>query len=273
MKAKSALISFLLFLFSLFLVKPAFAVTVTITSFPSSISSDAFTINVSVLGASSGTNYIRVDLYKDGSSNYFGETFNGNDWYLGSDGKQYFPITIADSKSTASASIQARIGVPSSSDYDGQGSYKMRIRRYTSSGGQGSEDANNSAVNISINLPTQTPTNSPTSINAPTPQSTNTPTPKSTLTLIPSKTPTPKISKTTSPTNSLNKDVLSESTKSSQKVSENKKNTSGKDKRKTPDNTLIPKILILLGIVILLACAIVISYSYIKNIRNKEFNV
>jgi len=141
---------FLAFLLLLAFPTKSFAVTVSITNYPSSISADPFSISVSILGASSGTNYIRVDLYKDGTQNYFGDTYNGSDWYNGSDGKQYYPITIVDSKSTASATLQTRTGVPSVSDYDGQGSYKMRIRRYTSSGGSGSEDPNNTSVAISI---------------------------------------------------------------------------------------------------------------------------
>ncbi|KKP98760.1 MAG: Drug resistance transporter, EmrB/QacA subfamily [Candidatus Levybacteria bacterium GW2011_GWB1_36_18] len=181
---------FLAFLLLLAFPTKSFAVTVSITNYPSSISADPFSISVSILGASSGTNYIRVDLYKDGTQNYFGDTYNGSDWYNGSDGKQYYPITIVDSKSTASATLQTRTGVPSVSDYDGQGSYKMRIRRYTSSGGSGSEDPNNTSVAISINIPTPTPT--PTS--NPTSQTTATPTP----TPVKTPTPTPKI--TTSPT-------------------------------------------------------------------------
>lgn len=222
MKAIIAQIAFLLFLFYLPLTKPVFAVTVTITNSPSTVTSDSFTVNVSVLGASSGTNYIRIDLYKDGTSNYFGETYNGSDWYSGSDGKQYFPITIINSKSTASASLQARIGIPNSSDYDGQGFYKMRIRRYTSSGGPGSEDANNSAVAVSISMPTPTPisTDSPT----PTQVSTDPPAPTKTPTPVPTKSPTPK-PLTPIPSIALNNGssgeaVLSESSESSSMSSE-----------------------------------------------------
>src|SRR3990167_2891890 len=149
---------FLAFLLLLAFPTKSFAVTVSITNYPSSISADPFSISVSILGASSGTNYIRVDLYKDGTQNYFGDTYNGSDWYNGSEGKQYYPITIIDSKSTASATLQTRTGVPSISDYDGQGSYKMRVRRYTASGGLGSEDPNNTSVAVTISIPSPTPT-------------------------------------------------------------------------------------------------------------------
>ena len=181
---------FLAFLLLLAFPTKSFAVTVSITNYPSSISADPFSISVSILGASSGTNYIRVDLYKDGTQNYFGNTYNGSDWYNGSEGKQYYPITIIDSKSTASATLQTRTGVPSISDYDGQGSYKMRVRRYTASGGLGSEDPNNTSVAVTISIPTPTPTPTPTA----TPQASQS---QATATPTIAKTPSPSPTKTT----------------------------------------------------------------------------
>lgn len=268
MKAIIALVVFLLIF--IFAVNSAFAVSVNITSFPSTIGADSFTLTVSILGASSGTNYIRVDFYKEGTPNYFGETFNVGDWYSGSDGKQYFPITIVDSKSTASASLQARVGSPNSTDYTGQGTYKMRVRRYTNSGGQGSEDPSLSAVSININIPTNTPTPTP----IPTPNPTNTPTPTTTPTptLKITSTPTPKPSLKPSPSIS-NSDknqasasaVLGQSTESAKKISspENTKN----QKSQTlilADNNFIPKLFIFLGIVFLISCVIVFFYPFIK---------
>ena len=70
----------------------------------------------------------------------------------------------------------------------------------------------------------------------------------------------------------MNAEVLSESTKSSQNKIRNPKNTSTNEKIQKIDNTLIPKILISLGIVFLLACAIVISYPYIKAFRKEKLN-
>ncbi|HVZ67110.1 MAG TPA: hypothetical protein VG917_02510 [Patescibacteria group bacterium] len=180
----------LLILGLLLIPSKVLAVTVSITNSPSTITSDSFKVTVSVSGASTGTNYLRVDVYKDGTSNYFGETNNGSGWYGGSDGTQYFPITITPG-SAWSGDVEARIGSPSQSDYDGQGSYKLRIRRYTSSGNQGSEDANQSAVNVTISVPTQTPTPTltPTPTNAPTPTRTPTPTDAPTPTKMPTSTP------------------------------------------------------------------------------------
>lgn len=179
----------------LFLFSPikAFAVTINLSDIPSSISSDPFTVKVTISGATAGTNYLRVDLYKEGTNNYFGETNNGQSWYNSSDGKQYFPATIASGVDWT-GTVQARVGSPSSTDYDGQGSYKLRIRRYTSSGNEGAQ-SNDNSVSIVIVVPTITPTptvtptpsNTPTPTNAPTPTKTPTPVPTST----PAKTPTP----------------------------------------------------------------------------------
>ncbi|HVT01320.1 MAG TPA: hypothetical protein VHE53_03765 [Patescibacteria group bacterium] len=192
------LLLILFFSLSFFVLVPSkvFAVTVSVTNSPSTIGSDSFKVTVSVTGASAGTNYLRIDLYKDGTTNYFGETNGANGWYSGSDGKQYFPITI-QSGTAWSGDVEARIGSPSQSNYDGQGSYKLRIRRYTDSGNQGGEDANLSAVSVNISVPTLTPTPTitPTPTNAPTPTKTPTPTPTSspTATSTPIKTPTPTV--------------------------------------------------------------------------------
>lgn len=166
------------------------AVTITISNAPPSITDEPFNINVSVAGASAGTNYLRVDLYKEGATNYFGETYNNSIWYGGSDGKQYFPITIVSGQ-TWDGSVQGRIGNPTSEEYPRPGNYKLRVRRYTNSGGQGTTDQAPQEIQIVFAIPTPTPTPSPT------PSPTPTPTP------IPTKTPSPTIApkKTATPTN------------------------------------------------------------------------
>jgi hypothetical protein len=187
----SVIISFLFLLFPF----PIFAVSVTILNLPSTITTDPFTITASISGASSGTNYIRVDLYKEGTQTYFGETNNGSDWYSGSSGKEYFPVSILSGK-IWSGDITARIGDLNSFTYDQQGSYKMRLRRYTSSGGLGSEDPDNSSVAIVMIVPTPTP--SPTSTPVPTSTPTPNPTATPTSTPTPTKTPTPTLMPTIS---------------------------------------------------------------------------
>ncbi|HET7098701.1 MAG TPA: hypothetical protein VFI61_00470 [Patescibacteria group bacterium] len=206
---KLKLITFIVLFLVLFIFPPnADAVTVTINSFPPTISStDPFQIGVSISGATNATNYLRVDLYKDGTSNYFGETYNGTDWYNGSDGNSYFPIQIQNS--SASATLTFQIGNPGTNDYIGPGAYKLKIRRYTSSGSQSSNDTQ-TPVDVQITYifptPTPTPTPNPTTASTPTPVSTpvKTPTPTPKPTIKPTPTPTP--------TDSVEPEVLGEST-------------------------------------------------------------
>jgi hypothetical protein len=189
----------LLFLFFFFLSSaPAKAVTVNITNSPSSVGSESFEVQVYIEGPNPGTNYLRVDLFKEGSTKYFGETFNGSSWYGGSDGSQYFPVTI-DSESTASATVQTRVGSPSTSEYLGPGDYKLRIRRYTSSGNPASGD-DQTPVDIRITWATPTPTPSPTPTESPTSNPTPTPTPSPTSTPVLTSTPKPTLRSTLKPT-------------------------------------------------------------------------
>jgi hypothetical protein len=163
------------------------AVSATLSGYPSSISDAPFNINVAITGADAGNNYLRVDLYKENTSNYFGETFNGTLYYGGSTGLQYFQIAIGP-EGTASALLQARIGNPNTTEYPGPGAYKIRIRRYTNSGSVGSTDQVVGDVQIVYTTPSPTPTPTPTQ--SPTTSPTATPTPAPTPT--PTKTPTPK---------------------------------------------------------------------------------
>lgn len=141
-------------------VSSAFAVTITLSNIPSSISDQSFNFDVSVSGASAGTNYLRVDLYNDGTTNYFGETFVNGTWYNGSIGNQYFPIIILSGQVWI-GSVQGRIGTPSITDFPGSGTYKLKIRRYTSSGTASSGD-DQTPASIEIALASPTPTSSPT---------------------------------------------------------------------------------------------------------------
>lgn len=163
------LFSFLFF----FLPRTVFAVTTTITEVPSVIGNDVFTVSVVITGAASGTNYVRIDIYKEGTTTYFGETFNGFDWYSGSDGKQYLPAIIP---SETPFVIQGKIGETIPKSYDGTGEYRIRIRRYTAGGNYNNEEAKASATPITLSFPT--PTLTPTV------------TPSPTKTLTPTKVPT-----------------------------------------------------------------------------------
>lgn len=194
---QNLLLAVAIFVTLLFLPQKVDAVSLNIDSSPASVGIDPFNVNVSISGPNPGTNYLRVDLYKDGTTYYFGETnTGGNTWYGGSEGNQYFSITIGP-EGTASATIQGRVGNPSATDYPGPGSYKLRIRRYTSSGNPASGDQQIPAdIQINITLPTSTPTPTPTQVAANTPTPTDVPTntpkpPTPTPTKKPTSTPTP----------------------------------------------------------------------------------
>lgn len=175
------------------------AVQITLSNLPATISTDSFTLTASVSGALAGTNYLRVDLYKDGTSNFFGETLVGSNWYGGADALSYMPITL-QSGIAWSGQVQARIGTPSLTAYDGLGNYKLRVRRYTSSGNYNSDEANASAVTITILVPTVTPTPMPTDEPTRTPTPTRTPIPTPTKNPEPTDTSVPATSTPVPPT-------------------------------------------------------------------------
>lgn len=197
MSNKKNKLSYFLLTFLIFILFPkkVLAVTINISNYPSSISSDSFNVDVFISGPSDGENYLRIDLYKEGTIQYFGETFNGGEWYSGSSGTSYFAVDIIDS--TASATLQARVGDPSSTEYPGPGLYKLRIRRYTSSSSYSSGDQTPVNINIEVSTPTPDPTNEPTE--DPTSVPTSSPTIKPTSTPAVTKSPTSKPTKTPTP--------------------------------------------------------------------------
>ena len=122
---------FLLFVFlSIFLniANPVYAVSVTISNTPSSITDQPFSLNVSISGAQTGTNYLRANLFPTGTTSYFGYTYNGSAYINSSDFSQYLPVTI-DSSGNWNGSIQAKLD-SSLSYFTGSGSYSLKVRRY-----------------------------------------------------------------------------------------------------------------------------------------------
>ena len=89
MKNRSILIHLLVGLFLLIPARSVLAVTLTISDVPTSVTEEPFSVNVSVDGANPGQNYLRIDLYKEGTTNYFGETENGEDWVTDGDFSEY----------------------------------------------------------------------------------------------------------------------------------------------------------------------------------------
>lgn len=176
---------FLLLLLGIFITPQLVrAATITLSNVPANIDTNPFTVDVQISGAAAATNYLRVDLFKDATTNYFGETFNGSIFYGGSTGLSYFPVVISG---TTSTQLTARVGTPTLTQYPGSGAYKLRVRRYTASGNPATGDTQTPA-DVSIDLaPSPSPTPTPTPISEPTPTPVDEPTP----TPVPSPTPTP----------------------------------------------------------------------------------
>ncbi len=166
------------------------AVVIVLSNVPASISSEPFEISFTITGPKAGINYVRADLYKEDTTNYFGDTYNGSEWYSGSDGLKYFPVTI-DQNSSASGMVKVRLGSPSSTDYPGPGKYKLRIKRYTTSGSAATDDEVPSDIQITYTTPSPSPTlasnptKTPSAIPSPTSSPTPTATPHSMRTLTP----------------------------------------------------------------------------------------
>jgi hypothetical protein len=105
-------------------------------------------------------------MYKEGSTSYFGETWNGTAWYDGSEGIQYPSIPIDGASS--SAHLKGRLGKFPLSSFDSSSRYYLRIRRYTQSGGSAHDSSDIREIHLSfptpatpILLPTMDPTSSP----------------------------------------------------------------------------------------------------------------
>lgn len=142
------IIFIIIFLFYYFLpIKKIFAaVDIKLYQIPSIISLEPFTLIATISGARAGTNYLRIDLFKEGTNSYFGETFNGRYWYSGSNYQEYLPATISGALWTGE--ITGRVN----RNDIAAGFYKIRLRRYTSSGSYSySPD-----YDIYINFPTPT---------------------------------------------------------------------------------------------------------------------
>ena len=258
-----------LFLFAIFTSR-AYAVTVSITNYPPTITDQSFTLTASVSGATTGTNYLKIDIFKDGTTNYFGETFNNSDWYGGSTYTQYLPITI-QSGVVWGGTIQGRIGSPTTTQYDGTGTYKIRLRRYTGGGGYTASEADNSSVVVGISLPTATPipsdtptpTKTPTPTNAPT--STSTPTPTKTPTPSPTKSPSTTITPTSKVSGSLKKEDGSNNSTVLNSIGLNSGSpvpTGSKMEVLGTSTSKTPLLFIALGLIFFAACGILAYFQF-----------
>lgn len=266
MKAKFAIIAFFVFVYSFSFVKNTFSATLSISGLPAVIDqSQEFEANINLVCSGCSDSYLRGIFYPSGTS-YFGFTQdNLGNWINapGSSCTTFFKIAQNDLNSGSwSGTIKFKPD-KNSSYFNGPGEYFFKVGRYTSSCASPSVWSDEKIIAITGPTPTFSPTNSPTL------EPTNTKAPTSTPTTI--KTPTPLISKKISITPELTPDVLSVSTKSFEIKPTSSKIINNLIESQSIDKTIFPKILILIGIVIILACAIVIFYPALKNfIKNKN---
>lgn len=175
-----------------------FASAPNISNTPSEINLDSqFAVSASMDGLSANTTYrMRIVLATQGSSNYFGSTFNGSEWYNGTpspiDYTKFQTITT-DQNGAWSGDIQGKVENSDPNFTSGGGTYDLKVGRYTA-GGSSATWSNVVAVNLiapsPAPSPTPNPSPSPTPSPIPTPASTPIPTPIKSPS--PSPKPTPK---------------------------------------------------------------------------------
>jgi hypothetical protein len=211
--------------------------------------------------------YLRGVFYPSGSS-YFGFTKdNSGNWNNAAGGNctTYFKIAQTDfsKEGTWSGTLKVKPDI-TNPYYNGPGEYLFKVGRYTSSCGS---PLWSGEVTIAITGPMSTPTPVPTDTQAPAATSV----PTSTPTLKATATPTPKLTQKPSPAISkqllaTGTGILGESSGSSE-ITQKPKKTEVLSAR---NNTLLPTVLVLTGIVFLVACAIVFFYPYIIKFKNKN---
>ncbi len=287
---KAAIVFIAFFFFVVFVSKAEAAITFTISN-PIVNSDDSIDVDASISGLISSSCsttgcYLQAELrILDESKGFFGYTYNNSGEFI-----DYF----SSSSSTDEIKTKLFNFVPVSgawsgklkaknnfndSNYLGPGQYSLRIRRFSgNSTSPTTSDSNTLTIDLTLAVPTSTPTPTPTE--TPTPDPTNTPTPTKiptpTLTPTPTKTPTPApISNTPtlkpslSPTPEiLPTSVLGESTESGSTIfptdTINKENVLIFSNTKNPKNNF-QKILMLVGIVFIVTCAILTFRVIMKN--------
>lgn len=269
MKAIIVLIAFLFFLQAANLVLAAFTIY---NVSPSTVNSseDIVTITASASSLQNTAQYVQIGLTKEGeSSNYFGFTKNlGEEWYkyksspATSDLSSYF-YSFTPSGGVWNGQIFAKVDVDDSG-FKGAGNYILKLFKYITS-----SPSYSNTFTIVVNI-TSTPTPTPTDTPTPTPVPTSTPTPTPT----PTKTPTPTLNST--PTSKLlPTSVLGESTESGEIVGptdaqSSKENALTLNKTENKSNNWLQKILIIIGGIFLVACAILSFRFYINNKKQQE---
>lgn len=299
MKAKIALIAFLLFLFSFSFVKPSFAVTLLSTGFEDgtlgswSSSGGGASATISADIARTGAYSMKIQHDKtsswgfqqtianiEGGMSYkasgYGETVDSNvasffirlAWYASTDGTGPQLPSPNDSNAGSSADgdwilLDQTVQAPSTAN-----SAKIRLVLTSKTSGQLAYAYFDDIIFQESIAPTNTPTPTPAPTSTPVP--TSTPTPKPTPTFTPTPSPTLTPFPTATVTSVLGENI--ESTTVSSFLSSTQEPTKEIVKNKTEvlgeqtNNT--PKILIGLGVIFLITCGILILRKFkMKNAK------
>lgn len=174
---------------------------------------DKITIDVSISGLSSSSCpdnncYLQAAFTSQTQTRYFGYTQNNNnEWYKydGSPEQDYIKSTFFNfhpQDGNWSGTLTIKVD-EQDSDYDGPGTYDLKVWRYSGNSNSSSGDADNLLpIELTVSQPTPQPTSTPNPTSSPTPKPTSSSTTASTKkspSPTPQKNPTPSASPSSSP--------------------------------------------------------------------------
>lgn len=259
--------------------KSVFANAPAITAYPSeALSLDtSFTVTATMSGLSKSATYrLRIAIAQSGTSNYFGSTYDGANWHMGSIADGNFLSITTDGNGAWGGNIQGKIDSDDPNFTTGGGTYDLKIGRYTQTGSTAtwSDLENIIIVMPPTSIPTNTPTQSPTSTSTPAPTSRPTPTrsPTSAPTSTPTHVPTVKLTSAVLPTEKEDAeptdsfDILGESTLAAElNLLPTETSTTGVKTLGSSENNVLSKVLIGTGSIFLIACGILVFRNYKKS--------
>lgn len=264
MRAIIFLFAFLILLFfsNPFKILAAFSLSIASIN-PDNVSNNEQEVIVSInINDLPSESYFRVAWQESSGKPYFGYMKdNSGNWVKTDSGQNCINYYKVSDLTTTSLTLITKIGDENTIN---SGQYHLKARRYTNTC---SSYADSDSVLIQVNLPTSTPTQTPT----PTPTSKPSSIPIPTATKTP--TPTKTIPNTPTPTQIITPtktEVLGNETQNNSDVNQKIENEDNMEIKKQ-NNNFLPLIFIAIGVVFLLACAIVFLYPKIREyVDNKN---
>ena len=270
-----AVIVFITALFFLYFANTVSATPPVITAYPTgTLSLDTpFTVTATMSGLTNSTTYrLRIAVAQSGTSNYFGSTYDGGAWQMGSITDGNFVNIVTDGNGSWGGDIRGKIDSNDPNFTTGSGTYDLKIGRYTQTDTTATWS---DPVSIAVIVPPKpTPTSTPTPTPTPTPTNTPTPTPTPTnspirgSTIIPTSIPASEQSADPASEQPVSSSVLGDNMVNQPTVSplgdllSNGKDIIPPDPAKKPD-TIFQMISMALGIVFIVICAI-LTFRIIK---------